>query len=100
MWIGDDPPHHYAIHRMTGWANRLKPRVTLMVGGFNSNNAFLTDGGIYNSTTNAWTAVGGWPSGAAHLWGTAVWTGTEFVVWSGRLGTTSTLTAAGDRYFP
>jgi N-acetylneuraminic acid mutarotase len=100
MGTAGDPTYRYAIHRQTGWANRLKPRVTLLVGGFNGTNNYLTDGGIYNSTTNAWSAVSGWPSGTSHLWGAAVWTGTEFVIWSGRLGTNSTLTAAGDRFVP
>ncbi|HKY41172.1 MAG TPA: kelch repeat-containing protein [Polyangiaceae bacterium] len=100
MGTAGDPTYRYAIHRMTGWTNRLKPRVTLMVGGFNSSNGVLTDGGIYNSTTNGWTPVTGWPSAASHLWGVGVWTGTELVMWSGRLGTSSTLTTAGDRYVP
>jgi hypothetical protein len=60
----------------------------------------MTDGGIYNSTTNAWTAVAAWPSGASHLWGAGVWTGSELVLWSGRSATSSTLTTAGERYLP
>jgi len=93
------PSGRYSLHRQTGWAARLKPRVTLLLGGYGAN-GYLTDGSMYNSTTNAWTAVNGWPSGASHLWGVAVWTGSEFVLWSGRSGTSSSLTTSGERYLP
>jgi hypothetical protein len=65
-----------------------------------STTTFFTDGGVYNSTTNSWTKVAPWPSGAAHLWGTGVWNGNEFVLWSGRTTTAAGLTNAGERYRP
>ena len=85
-------------NRYTGWAARIKPRVTLLLGG--TGNTFLTDGGIYNSTTNAWTSVTAWPSGFSHLYGVGAWTGTEFVLWGGRTGTAAALTTVGERYLP
>jgi hypothetical protein len=101
MQMAGSPSPRWAPNRQTGWSSRIKPRVSLMLGGFGGlNNAFLTDGGIYNSTTNAWTAVAAWPSGVSHLWGVGVWTGSEFVLWGGRSGTTTTLSAAGERYLP
>jgi N-acetylneuraminic acid mutarotase len=93
------PAARWAPHRQTGWSFRVKPRVTLMVGGYGST-SFRTDGGIYNSTTNAWSAVAAWPSNYSHLWGVSVWTGTELILWGGRQGTGATLTNAGERYFP
>ena len=60
----------------------------------------FTDGGLYNATTNAWTAVPSWPSGAAHQWGVGAWAATEFVVWGGRSLPGGPLTTAGDRYRP
>jgi N-acetylneuraminic acid mutarotase len=102
MATTDDPAYRWAPRRQTGWSVRLKPRVTLMLGGTASPSVstFMTDGGIYNSTTNAWTPVGAWPSGYSHMWGVGVWTGTEFVLWSGRTGTSTALTSTGERYFP
>src|SRR4029078_11737132 len=82
------PSRRWAPSRQSGWSSRLSPGVTLMVGGSStSSRAFFTDGGIYNPTTNAWTSVGTWPSGLSHLWGAGIWTGSEFVLWSGRTGT-------------
>jgi hypothetical protein len=93
------PVARRAPHRETGWSARIKPRVTLMVGGYDSN-AYRRDGGIYNSLTNAWSSVAAWPSANSHLWGVGVWTGTEFVVWGGRSGTGNSLTNVGERFVP
>lgn len=99
MGTAAQPGARWAPNRYTGWSFRTKPRVTLMVGG--SGNSFFTDGGIYNSTTNAWTTIAAWPSGASHIYGVGVWTGTELVVWGGRTGTSAgNLTSAGERYLP
>lgn len=95
-----DPEYRRAPHRQSGWSARIKPRLTLMVGGTSTGSGFRTDGGLYNSTTNQWTPIGAWPSSASHLWGVGIWTGTEFVVWGGRLASGSALSAAGERYLP
>jgi hypothetical protein len=86
--------------RQAGWAARIKPSVTLLLGGVGTNSSALTDGALYNSTSKTWTAVPTWPSGVSHQWGVGVWTGSEFVLWSGLSGTGSTLTATGERYLP
>lgn len=95
------PQPRWAPRRQTGWSARVKPGVTLMVGGLGAMaNMFFRDGGLYNSTTNSWTPIAAWPSGASHFWGVGVWTGSELVVWGGRTGTASALTTAGERYLP
>ena len=53
-------------------------------GGFfyNGNTQYLNTGGRYNPATNTWTATGtvNAPTSAGH---TAVWTGSEMIVWGG-----------------
>jgi hypothetical protein len=101
MSTTSQPAARWAPNRQTGWSAAVKPGVTLMVGGMGANTStFFTNGGLFNSTTNAWTTVAAWPSGYSHLYGVGVWSGTEFVVWGGRTVTGSTLTAVGERYRP
>jgi N-acetylneuraminic acid mutarotase len=54
-------------------------------GGYdgNGNNGFSNTGGRYNPTSDSWTATSttNVPAGRAHH--TAVWTGTEMIVWGG-----------------
>jgi N-acetylneuraminic acid mutarotase len=53
-------------------------------GGFSNDNGFLNTGGRYNPATDTWvaTATGsGVPSARSRQ--TAVWTGTEMIVWGG-----------------
>ncbi|HVY31133.1 MAG TPA: kelch repeat-containing protein [Polyangiaceae bacterium] len=98
MGTSGEPSARWAPNRYTGWSFRIKPHLALFVGG--SGNSFATDGGMYNSTTNGWTSISAWPSGASHIYGAAVWTGTELVMWGGRTGTAAGLTSAGERYLP
>jgi N-acetylneuraminic acid mutarotase len=93
------PIARYLANRQTGWTARIKPRVSLILGGYGPV-GYLTNGAIYNSTTNAWSSVSSWPSGASHIGGAGVWTGTQLVLWGGRSGATSALTTAGERYLP
>jgi hypothetical protein len=93
------PTARYGVNRATGWTTRVKPRVSLLLGGYGAA-GFLTNGATYNSTTNAWATVSSWPSGASHIGGAGVWTGSEFVLWGGRSGTSAALTSAGERYLP
>lgn len=93
------PTARYATYRQTGWTARIKPRVSLLLGGYGAT-GFLTNGATYNSTTNAWAPVSSWPSGTSHIGGVGVWSGSEFVLWSGRSATGSALTSAGERYLP
>ncbi|MFA5794754.1 MAG: kelch repeat-containing protein [Candidatus Brocadiia bacterium] len=69
-------------------------------GGFRDT-TFYSDGGRFNPTTNTWTPIAS-PSSlgiAARERHTAVWTGTEMIMWGGDIGFTSTL-KSGARYNP
>ena len=67
-------------------------------GGNTSVSQTYGDGGRYNPTLNSWTAVNtsGAPSPRANH--TAVWTGTEMIIWGG--ANNSTYYANGARYNP
>jgi N-acetylneuraminic acid mutarotase len=58
---------------------------------------FLNDGGRYNPVAHVWTPIttNGAPSARSHH--TAVWTGTEMIIWG---GATRTATNDGGRYNP
>jgi hypothetical protein len=43
----------------------------------------LNDGGRYNPAANSWTAVPTTGAPAARDYHTAVWTGSEMIVWGG-----------------
>ncbi len=72
----------------------------MLAWGGNAGGALLRgDGGRYNPTTNAWTVMGltGAPPTARYSH-TAVWTGTEMIIWGGNTG--GSVTATGSRYSP
>lgn len=84
--------------RHSGWGFEVKPGVSVILGGQISlqNTALLSsNGATYDSGTNQWKALGEWPSGEDHEFGVGVWTGQEFVLWSGRNG--GNLTGTGER---
>ena len=60
---------------------------------------FPTDGARYNPTTDTWTAMSDVNAPAGVLNGTAVWTGTEMIVWGGDSGLSTQLNTGG-RYNP
>jgi hypothetical protein len=84
-------------YRETGWTARVGTGRVLLLGGL-TGTTVLTDGAIYNSATNSWGSVEGWPSAEEHLGAVAVWAGSEFVLWGGLDGTQATTT--GERYRP
>jgi hypothetical protein len=97
------PSARHAAHRETGWAARIGGERTLFVGGYGGSPPLTEanvqhNGGIYNSTTNGWSLTPTWPSGETHLWGVAVWTGSELVLWGGLVGGVPTKT--GERFRP
>jgi len=57
----------------------------MIVWGGNNSVSYLNDGGRYNPATNTWAAGGTSTSGApgGRSTHTAVWTGTEMIVWGG-----------------
>jgi N-acetylneuraminic acid mutarotase len=52
-------------------------------GGLNDSGDMLNDGGIYDPTTNAWTAMSTDGAPEARAWHTAVWTDSKMIVWGG-----------------
>lgn len=100
-WLGvaaGGPGARYAPDGQAGFATRVSNSVTLLVGGLSANDTPLTDGAIYNSSTNSWTPVASWPSGEHHLYGVYVFAGGELVVWGGQHNLVAT--ATGERFRP
>jgi hypothetical protein len=52
-------------------------------GGFAGINTFLNTGGRYNPITNSWIVPSTTNAPSARCWQTAIWTGTEMIVWGG-----------------
>jgi hypothetical protein len=70
-------------------------------GGSVNNNYFVNSGGRYDPTTNTWaptSVLNGVPT--ARRYHTAVWTGTEMIVWGGEGGDGFDLQNTGGRYNP
>ena len=57
-------------------------------------------GGRFNPTTNSWTATSTTNAPAARFDHTAIWNGTEMIVWGGSTGDQVTYFADGGRYNP
>src|SRR5262249_59595553 len=69
-------------------------------GGYiDSSNTFFNTGGRYNSSTDSWTATSTASAPAARAVHTAVWTGSEMIVWAG-LNSSFSDTNTGGRYNP
>jgi N-acetylneuraminic acid mutarotase len=64
-----------------------------------SNYHYLNTGGRYNPTTDSWTATSNVSAPNARDGHTAVWTGSEMIVWGGYEGNNSILNTGG-RYNP
>ena len=58
----------------------------MIVWGGYETAAALNDGGRYNPAANSWTAVPTTGAPAARYRHTAVWTGSEMIVWGGYNG--------------
>jgi N-acetylneuraminic acid mutarotase len=67
-------------------------------GGLNS--GYLNDGGRYNPTANTWTTLPTTGAPAARGQHTAVWTGSEMIIWGGYNWISSTFFNDGGRYNP
>src|SRR5436190_24049582 len=65
-------------------------------GGFGGSD--LNTGGRYNPGTDSWTATSTTSAPSARYLHTAVWTGSEMIVWGGRDG--SSFLNTGGRYNP
>ena len=71
----------------------------MIVWGGASESPIFNDGGKYNPSTNSWvaTTITGAPDGRANH--TAVWTGSEMIVWGG-ITISAALLNTGGRYNP
>lgn len=58
----------------------------MLVWGGEDANGPLNDGRIYNPNMNTWSSMSGTNAPSARVDATAVWTGTEMIVWGGRNG--------------
>ena len=67
-----------------------------------SSSTFLNDGGRYNPVTDSWTALPTTSAPAPRDFHTAVWTGSEMIVWGGSYwnGSVSIYLNDGGRYSP
>ena len=68
-------------------------------GGFNDT-SYLNDGGRYNPSTDSWTETNLANAPAQRSAHTAVWTGTEMIVWGGYDADISMAFNTGGRYNP
>ena len=59
---------------------------------------FLNTGGRYNPSTDSWTATSTTNAPSGRNYHTAVWTGSEMIVWGGLMARTTLNT--GGRYNP
>jgi len=94
----DAPSARMLAVRRSGWAFEVRPGVSAILGGQISlqNTALLSSSGAtYDAEANQWQPIGDWTSGEDHEYGAGVWTGQEFVLWSGRSG--GTVTGTGER---
>ncbi len=74
----------------------------IVFGGRNgdTDNTTTNTGGIYDPSTNSWTAMSTSNAPAARMYHTAVWSGTEMIVFGGYNGTTGTVLNTGGRFNP
>src|SRR5207247_4901423 len=70
----------------------------IVSGGFNA--SFLNTGRRYNPTTNSWTATSTTNAPAARIYHTAVWSGSEMIIWGGSSNSGSISLNDGGRYNP
>src|SRR5438876_7452569 len=71
----------------------------MIVWGGDDNSGYSNTGGRYNPATNSWTATSTINAPSVRDSHTAVWTGSEMIVWGGSLGGYNQLNTGG-RYNP
>ena len=72
----------------------------MFVGGADLLSNYMTDAALLDAASNTWAPVPAWPSGAYHLFGVAVWSGEELVLWGGRPDSGLAPTSQGERFRP
>jgi len=83
----------------SGWAFAVGPGDFVVMGGVSGSDITQLDSGRYHEDSG-WEAIEAYPSGASHAGGAGVWTGEEFVLWSGLGVDDVTLAPIGDRWAP
>src|SRR5207253_1089921 len=68
-------------------------------GGLSSHSSVFDSGGRYDPNTDSWTATNRVSAPTAHYFDTAVWTGTEMIIWGG-VDNSSNYLDTGARYNP
>jgi hypothetical protein len=92
--------HRSVVFPQFGWTASVARGQTLLVGGDELTGGFDASSAIFDAAAGTWTDVPAWPSGAFHLFGVAVWSGDELVLWGGRSNTGLDATKAGERFRP
>src|SRR2546430_410683 len=72
----------------------------MIVGGGSNDRSYLNTGGRYNPISDSWTATSTTNAPAARQRHTAVWTGTQMIVWGGEGCPIGCFTNPGGRYNP
>ena len=67
---------------------------------FDGSDHFLNSGGRYNPNTNSWTATTTTNAPDGRTTHTAVWTGSDMIVWGGQAGSLGYYFNTGGRYDP
>ena len=99
------PSVRYATDRESGWTFVMNPETSdegiVIIAGLDAPGSYLTDGAIYGTNRDDWTAITAWPSQATHAFDAAGLAAGELIVWGGRDGRDEmTLTNQGVRYRP
>jgi N-acetylneuraminic acid mutarotase len=67
-------------------------------GSVNAISGFFSDGAKYNPATDTWTTISNVNAPVARMFHSAIWTGTEMIVWGGQNNTG--IQTSGGRYNP
>jgi hypothetical protein len=77
------PPPRPTRPRLDSVTRRCGPGPKWSSGGEDGNLVLLNTGGRYNASTNSWTATSTTNAPSSRSGHTAVWTGSEMIVWGG-----------------
>jgi hypothetical protein len=69
-------------------------------GNVGCSSCTVASGGRYNPTTNTWSPLDGTGAPSARYYHSAVWTGTEMIIWGGNTGCSGCEVAGGGRWMP
>jgi hypothetical protein len=76
------------------------PTSAMIVWGGIDASGRTNTGGIYSPSSNTWTSMSTIGAPTARAFHTAVWTGTEMIVWGGEVDAAGSVTNTGGRYNP